>query len=55
MNKNMIITNIKEEENRNVISVTLPPNQSCKTCGIYTRRDGSAYCEECAKLFNNNN
>lgn len=20
----------------------------CKTCGVYTRRDGSAYCSHCA-------
>jgi len=49
-----IISAIKEEENRNVLSVELASRPACKTCGIHERREGSSYCIECANLYNIN-
>ena len=49
-----IIKDIKEEEDKTVISVRVAPNQLCKTCGAKARRDGSSYCEECAKMYKTN-
>ena len=49
-----IIKDIKEKEDRNVISVEIAPRANCKTCNLRQRREGSSYCKECADMWNRN-
>lgn len=52
MNTKFIVDKFKSDKEKpyNIIKVKVAPNRKCKICDDKPRRNGSAYCQDCANI-----